>query len=368
MLVVTVVHHPLDARIRFREIAALLDAGWQVTYAAPLRGYGLADDAVRLGSDLTLVDLPRALGRRRLAALRAVRSLLSRRGREHDLVLLHDPELLAALPGLRLPPVVWDVHEDTAAATSLKPWLPRPLRRVVASSVTAAERLAERHTHLILAEDLYQQRFRRPHVVVANTVTVPDTVSAAGSASGPARVLYIGHLTRARGVEVMVAAAQRLADDGERIELHLVGHADATSGSMLEQAQRDGLLRWHGFVPSDQAKAMLDGALAGLSLLRDEPNYQVSMPTKVVEYMAYGVPVVTTPLPLAADLVRGTDSGVVVPFDDPGAVADAVLALRDDPARRNRLGANGHRAARERFDWRSQSTAFVREMERVAGG
>ena len=40
-LVVTVVHHPEDARIRHRQIDALLAAGWEVTYAAPFSGYGL---------------------------------------------------------------------------------------------------------------------------------------------------------------------------------------------------------------------------------------------------------------------------------------------------------------------------------------
>ena len=50
--------------------------------------------------------------------------------------------------------------------------------------------------------------------------------------------------------------------------------------------------------------ATIDGALAGLSLLRDLPNYRGSMPTKVVEYLAHGVPAITTPLPLAREIVQ----------------------------------------------------------------
>jgi hypothetical protein len=75
------------------------------------------------------------------------------------------------------------------------------------------------------------------------------------------------------------------------------------------------------------------------------------MPTKVVEYMAHGVPVITTPLPAAADLVRDTDCAAVVPLDDAKPVAEAVLARRDDRARRVELGADGHRVPAERFDW-----------------
>jgi hypothetical protein len=49
-----------------------------------------------------------------------------------------------------------------------------------------------------------------------------------------------------------------------------------------------------------------------------------------VEYCALGVPVTTTPLPLATDLVGSENVGFVVPWDDPSAVADVILKLRAD--------------------------------------
>ena len=47
-LVVTVVHNPEDARIRQRQINALIEAGWHVTYVAPFRGFGIQPAATRL--------------------------------------------------------------------------------------------------------------------------------------------------------------------------------------------------------------------------------------------------------------------------------------------------------------------------------
>ena len=46
----------------------------------------------------------------------------------------HDPELLLTLRRLDLPPVVWDVHEDTAQALGMKAWLPGALRRPAAGA------------------------------------------------------------------------------------------------------------------------------------------------------------------------------------------------------------------------------------------
>jgi glycosyltransferase involved in cell wall biosynthesis len=358
VLTCTVVHHPEDARILHRQARALVDAGHDLVYAAPFTARG-----VQPRDWVTAVDLPWAVGRRRGEALRAARREIGRLAPEVDVVLLHDPELLLAVAGLRrrLPPVVWDVHEDTGAALSLKSWLPAPLRPPVRAAVSTLERVAERSVHLLLAEPGYVDRFRRPHPVVPNYTTVPDEVAPPGAD----RVVYVGWLSRARGAQDLVAVAHRLAPHGVRTEL--VGPADATTRPLLEQAAAAGVLSWDGYLPNDEALGRLSGALAGLSLLHDEPNYRHSMPTKVLEYMARGVPVVSTPLPRAVELVHGHDCGEVVPFGDAIAAADAVLRLRDDAARRTALGARGHAAARQHYHWPDAAKLFVGQLEEWAG-
>lgn len=361
ILVVTVVHHPEDSRIRHRQINALLNAGWQVTYAAPFTRYGLPVASAYIG--LTQIDLPRAAGRRRMRAWRAARAVLRTHGLRHDLILIHDPELLTALPRRGLPPVVWDVHEDTAAALSLKPWLPRPLRPVVSWTFERLERLAERRVHLILAEHAYRKRFRHEHLVVPNLNSVPAIVPPPDQP----RAVYVGSITRARGAGELVEAARIVHDKTHgAMKLVLIGPAAGDVEGRLTAAVDEGILDWLGFRPSDEAMALLDGSMAGLSLLHDEPNYRVSLPTKVVEYMAHGVPVVTTPLPLARELLAETGCGVVVPFRDPEAAAEAILDLWADTDRRHRMGEAGYQAARERFDWTTHAHAFVAELQRVA--
>ncbi|KRF12748.1 glycosyltransferase [Nocardioides sp. Soil796] len=372
-LVVTVVHHPEDARIRHRQIASLLEAGWQVTYAAPFSGYGLPVPPPT--AQLTTVDVPRALGTSRLASMRAARALLDRLGDDHDIVLLHDPELLLAVGSFHHPHVVWDVHEDTAAAISLKPWLPAGLGRPAAWAVRRIERRAERRHHLLLAEEAYQLRFRKRHPVVPNTTRVPQDPAPPDDP----RVVYVGHLSRARGVHELVELARLLAPTG--IMVQAVGHADQEATAALTEASSR--VDWLGFLPHDEAMKHVDGALAGLSLLHDEPNYRHSQPTKVVEYMAHGVPVITTPLPRAEHLVTSVGSGVVVPFGKPSAgssvtaasaaasqvasaVADAVLALHAEPAARLRMGTLGHRHAADHLDWARRSGEFVSRLGAIA--
>jgi glycosyltransferase involved in cell wall biosynthesis len=358
VVVCTVVHHPADARILHRQIRALLDAGHQVTYIAPLSAGEVAP-----WPGLTVADVPRAVGRRRLGALRAARRRLARYAPGADLLLLHDPELLLVLPLVRRrPPTIWDVHEDTAAALGTKAWLPAVLRRPLAGAVRQAERWAERHLHLILAETGYNARFRATHPVVPNTTYVPDR---AAPPDGTGRVVYVGHLSPDRGAFDLIELARLVQPHGITVEL--VGPADAQARAQLEPARDGGLLRWHGFVPNDEAMLITDGALAGLSLLHDDPNFRHSMPTKVAEYMARGVPVITTPLPLAVDLVERNDCGIVVPFGSPSAAAEAVLALHRDPDLARAMGERGHQGASEYLRWPQDAQAFVAQLERWAG-
>ena len=355
VVVCTIVHHPSDARIYHRQIQALLAAGHEVTYLAPVS----AKDPLSERHDdlLQVIPLPRASGRRRLGALLAARHELKRYAASADLLLLHDPELLLALPRLKRPATVWDVHEDTAAALSTKAWLPSPLRPSTAFAVHAAERVAERRLYLILAERGYVARFREPHPVVPNTTYVPDDVAPPGN---DRRVVYVGHLSPDRGAAEMAELATLLKPRGITVEL--IGPADARARAIIEASG----VRWHGFVPNDEAMRLTDGALAGLSLLHDEPNFRHSLPTKVVEYMAHGVPVITTPLPAACELTERYRCGFVVPFRDPRVAADAILDLDAQPELRTQMGVRGHAAARESLGWPADAKAFVAQLEEWA--
>lgn len=359
VLVVTVVHNPLDARIHDRELRSLLDAGHHVTYAAPLSGYEVSLQHV--DHRAKLIDLPRSAGRRRLAALRAAATLLRRARREVDVVILHDPELLLALAVLPRPGprVVWDVHEDLAASLADKPWIPSRLRSGLRGLIRGLEWWAERRCELVLAEHAYAPRFRWRHPVVPNYPPLP------APPRGPTddRVIYLGRVSRMRGASELVAVGRHLSSMGVRLQV--VGPVDADVALELERAAASGWIELVGFVPNEEALRLLDGALAGLSLLHDHENYRHSLPTKVLEYQAAGVPVVSTPLPAAVEVVERAGSGVIVPFGDVAAVVDAVRELRRSPEAARRQALAGRRDAELARSWGRVQAEFVQAIEQA---
>jgi glycosyltransferase involved in cell wall biosynthesis len=354
-LVVTTVHTPWDARILARQIAAMTAAGWHVTYVAPW------PDDVDTPPTIDVVRVPRARGRRRLAAAWSARRAMAALGPSHDLTIVHDPDLVpVALLTSGARPLVWDVHEDTAAAIADRDWVPKRLRRPLRYLLRSLERVAERRCDLMLAERSYASRFTRPHPVVPN---VPWRQPTRVPRRDPPRVVYVGRISRSRGFEEMRELGRSLSGSAEVV---LVGRPDADVASELEDAARGGELTWLGELPNEAALGEVRGAVAGLSLLRDEPNFRGSMPTKVVEYLASGVPAISTPLPEAVSLLERFPAGTIVPFRSPRKVAETVRELIDDRDRWEAQSSLGFEAVTQHLSWDREAPGFLRFLEGVA--
>ena len=353
VVVATVVHHPSDARIFHRQIEALLSAGHEVTYLAPFdRGGTPSRDG------LSCRELPRSRGWRRLSSLRAASTALAEETIEAHVAIVHDPELTLLGRSISCPKV-FDIHEDLRAQVEDKDWIPRLFRPVGRILAAMLEERATKRFELMLAEDSYLGRYPSG-VVIRNRPVLPDKVKS----SGNSRLVYVGRVSLGRGLETMLAA-NRLVGNGRTLDLY--GPVDSSAQALLAENESEGTVVSHGFTAGPAALQLIQGAMAGLSLLRDLPNYRHSMPTKILEYMANGVPVITTPLPEACRLVEETGAGIVVPFDDPEAVADAVETL-SDPAFRQQCSDNGRRAVAERYDWATEAGLMVDFLEGVATG
>lgn len=350
VLVCTVVHHTTDARIFRREIGALLSAGLDVDAIAPWPATDAADAHYRRFA------IPRAVGRRRFGALRAARARVSALAVDAQVLVIHDPELLLVLPwrelrrlGVR---VVWDVHEDLAATLGNKAYLPLPVRRILVPLVHLVERWAERRATLLLAETAYQQRFSRQHQIVHNLPLVPTALPVG---ERKRQAIYVGSITRARGLDEMLAIAPMLAEHG--IALRLIG--EAPSAADREAIASTSNVIWDGAIPNADAMREVEESMVGLALLHDLPNYRHSMPTKILEYMASGTAVVATPLPLSREVIG--DDGVVLPsFDNIAAsAAAAIIALCDDADRRERVTRAAFACVSSHYNWNVAQAAFV---------
>ncbi|WP_217914279.1 glycosyltransferase [Miltoncostaea marina] len=328
----TSVHRPRDVRIFHKEARAAARAGAAAWVGAPRE------------------PIPRA---RRLAA--GWRLARAARARDADLYHVHDPELLPAALWLARAggaPVVYDVHEYLGQTTRTKRWLPAPLRRPLALAAERAERAAARRlAGVVTANPDLAARFAAGGARAVSVSNSPWTDAFPEPAPMPADpvVLYVGGLGPLRGLEVMRAAFPLVSAPGAR--LVLAGPGDP--GALPPGAEAIGRVD-HSAVPG-----LLAACRVAWIPLQRHGNYDRAVPTKLVEAMAAGRPVVAADLGVMGAMVRAHRCGLTVPPDDPRAHAAALDRLLGDPAEAARMGAAGRAAFAGGLGFEAQARALT---------
>ena len=177
----------------------------------------------------------------------------------------------------------------------------------------------------------------------------------------PLRVLYAGTVGLAHGIDTLLAAARLAGPSVVKVAI-AGGGAEAArlTGSLPEN------VRALGIVAPEQVPTLYADADAGVVLLRDRAIFAGALPTKLLEGMAAGRPMVVSARGEAAELVTGAGAGLAVAPEDPEALARAFRTLAGDATLRARLGAAG-RAAAAGFDRARSIADWTALLERTAG-
>lgn len=159
-------------------------------------------------------------------------------------------------------------------------------------------------------------------------------------------VLFPARLLREKGVEV-VADAARLLRGHYPIRFILAGEPDpGNPGSVTEEQVRaweaEGLVEWWGW-QTNMVEVYRQSHIVVL------PSLGEGIPTALLEAGACARPVVTTDVPGCHDVIVDGENGLIVPPNNPQALAEAIERLLRDPQLRLKLGQAGRARVLERF-------------------
>jgi glycosyltransferase involved in cell wall biosynthesis len=187
----------------------------------------------------------------------------------------------------------------------------------------------------------------------------------APAGDGPLRILYAGTIGLAQGVGTLLEAA-RIA--GPEVELHIAGDG-AEAADLRDRLRRNPAanVRLLGAVPHEQVPGLYGDVDAAAVLLRDRPVFESALPTKLLEAMAAGRPVLLSASGESERLVEAAEAGLVVPPGDAVALADAMRRLRSATSSSlGALGAAGRSYVERNFGWDSAAAQWQDLLERVA--
>jgi len=174
---------------------------------------------------------------------------------------------------------------------------------------------------------------------------------------------FVGSFYRYQGLACLLDAMMLVKRVCPSAELLLVGDGEATE-ELKQQAKGIGFdcsITWVGRVPYWEVPTWI-GAMSVCVAPFHRDRGETS-PVKLFDYLACHRPVVASAIPSVVSTFTA-DSGVqLVQPDDPRPLADAILALLNDPGRCARLGKQGRQFVEERFSW----TAIVEQLRQWVG-
>ena len=168
---------------------------------------------------------------------------------------------------------------------------------------------------------------------------------------------YHGTISENRGVSRVVQALARLSGHyREHVRFIVIGSGSGYA-KLRDLAAEEGLMNrivLKGFLPYEQVPTEIAHADCCISPLPDCPEWNMSSPLKIFEYMASGKPMILTPIPAHQDVVQDGSFAVWTAGD---SVEDFVRAIEYAYDNREKISHAAKEAAvfaREHYDWRSQ--------------
>jgi glycosyltransferase involved in cell wall biosynthesis len=279
---------------------------------------------------------------------------------------------VAAVPRLLGARVILDMHEAMPELFMSKFGDRKRLVRLI----TATERASMRFADLVLAVSephaalLAGRRGGEMPTVVMNS---PDERlfhhrSLPTTPSGTRVLISHGTLVERYGFDTAILGVARLQRERREIRLEIIGdgeHEEVLRALVRDRGMED-TVKFHGRRPLDEIPEHLRRADVGIVANRQDTFTAIVLPTKLMEYVAAGIPAAVARLPAVEAYFDDASVQFFKP-GDPDDLARALSELLDDPVRARQMAGR----ARERLakhSWETMRQNYVEAVEALASG
>jgi glycosyltransferase involved in cell wall biosynthesis len=368
---------PHDVRLT-REARAATAAGFDVTVVVLRRPGEPAHERV-MGADVYRLPVAHRRGTSTLrlmseyvkfgllAALRVARLSV----RRFDIVQVHNPPdfLIAAaiVPKLLGARIVLDVHDLSSDMFAMR--FPSRTARVAARLLDAVEQLACRLSDLVLTvHEPYRSELTRRSVASEKTRVVLNTVDETllptpipSPQREPFRIVYHGTVTPHYGVRLLVEALPLLRSAVPSVRVEVYGEGDAVPELQSAAAALGvtDLVHLTGkSLPHRDVLSRVAGASVGVIPNLPTPLNRFALSTKLFEYVALGIPVVSADLPT---LRAHFDEREVLYFraGDAESLAAALVAVAEDYDAALERARSAKRRYDDSYRWELQAETYI---------
>lgn len=194
--------------------------------------------------------------------------------------------------------------------------------------------------------DLYDRKGRRrPTAALPMGFQAEDAVPRPPNTSAEINIGYIGALDAVRRIDFLLRAFAIAEKRDPRLRLHLIGSARSKADvDVLKKLAADLKLGEKALfldpIPRQEIPRFLARIDIGASPFPPTWYFKTNSPTKLMEYLGYGLPAVANDIPEQKKVLQESGGGLCTPYEE-SAFAEAILKLASHPEMRAAMGESG---------------------------
>jgi glycosyltransferase involved in cell wall biosynthesis len=186
-------------------------------------------------------------------------------------------------------------------------------------------------------------------------------------ADEPLELVYLGLLEVARGIAYLIDAVAECKRRGVDVKLTLIGKGREEPAFRARAAHHElgDAVQFLGHVPYSEAVRLLQRANVGVVPHLANNSWNSTIPNKLFDYMAAGLPVLSSNARPAARVVRETNAGLVYTDINDRELAERLVVLSSAETRA-RHGASGRRAVEQQYNWDLDAERLLAAVDRAS--
>ncbi len=312
----------------------------------------------------------------------SLRVLLLHIWRRYRIVHVHNPPDFLVLAGLApklggsrlifdihdLAPELFEMrytnHAGNSRATSL-------LRKVEAWAIRRADAVVT--VHEPYRRELLQRGVPGDKItVVLNTLdeqVVADSPPTTTKRTSAFRIVYHGTITSHYGIDTLIDAVAQLGEAVPDLRLELYGAGDALPAAqqrILDHGISDRVAVSGRFLPLAEVLSLIQGANVGVVSNHGIERNKAALPTKLLEYVALGIPAISSDLPAVREHFTDEEITFFTP-GDADSLARALLWTTQNPTAARAKAEAARKRYDESYTWPVYAERYALLLERLAG-